>query len=379
MKKITMLALLGFLLTMVITSADAADRKAPKRKTGDAVPEKSTEEEPKFVRCNALVGDELLARVGLPSEGTSHARVGRGRGKQQPQAVAEAASAVLPAPSVMRSVEADEAAASSAAASSGAWKSRRITKDDLQAIIDAWPEKQRTVMNYLIEHGFSPLAAAYFVALDEENVFELLKGDAEEVDTEQIAEMLVAPAFRATHADLQLLSFVMHLPSFLCGAIGHTPEELMKWLLVRTAMWTASKDATGMHIVMLSGMVSFFESMPQDVAAGIITEVDKARSSLSLSECAFKSQSKAAVDWCVTQELITKRVAADRFKENTFEEDSEALVEWAKAQAFNPATLRSVMGAVTKSGMGSMLGAALNPMAGLFKGWFGGSASDGKR
>lgn len=252
-----------------------------------------------------------------------------------------------------------------------AWKRRRLTKDDVESIIAAWPEKQRFMMNYLATHGFSKLAAAYFVALSEEDVLDLLKNEVTgEIDQEEMCAMLVAPAFTEVSGDLQLMSLLPHIPSLLCGSIGKTPEELLKWLVRRSAIWGAPKDILGVHVVMYSGLFDIFVDMPEGDMPEFIEAVS-ASSATPLAVAALASQSQVVVDWCVKAKILDTQLA----KINSFDEDSAVLTEWLKAQLFTPAMIGKAMGLLTSSGFGfgGLMAGAFAPLQGLLSRVTGGS------
>ncbi|MBM3886734.1 hypothetical protein FJ364_02280, partial [Candidatus Dependentiae bacterium] len=160
----------------------------------------------------------------------------------------------MPTPEALQEISSG-GASSNSSSSAISWCSKKISMEDIQAFLEGFEAKQQELLLVMEAQGFSPLAAAAFLALDDENFTCLLEG-VKKRDL-NIKSMLTSRACVKITADgkdilnsanlMKLLFSARQLSPIVSGIIGRTPESLAKWFARRITMWKDALKVTGTH------------------------------------------------------------------------------------------------------------------------------------
>lgn len=329
MKKIALLVLSGL---FVVTCVTASDRTG-KGKQGKQVQKKATSS----ATAAVVVKEE-------PSEKPKH-----GTKRKQPSTTAP-----KPAPKAMRDIVVSGGSSSDLSSAGLSWEeacATKLSEESLGKIMRsgraAFQTKQEFLVQYLVEHGFSLLAAAHFVAFDNEDVQRLIS------DPSTIPDLLTAPGFVPNSADLGLVDFFKNqiTPFVFLAMNSRSINDLFKWLVRRIEMFsTLEKGGSGLHAVIISGIPAILEAIignaePAEITA-MIEEIGNTAGCPALADCVLQSQSLATVEACITCQIIPAGSSAVHFKLATPAEDFATLQSLGMEQ---------IMGKIDVGGLASSL------------------------
>lgn len=289
MKKLSLLLLLGIFSSTCLTATDRRKKDATKRKAAVTVKQEEIDDEP------------------TPTATTTKPPV-EAKGKKAKVKKEEGAPASTPTPSTMR-----EAGASSSD-DELTWEKAcgtKISQESLMRIMQSgvapFKKKQQSIRDYLITQGFSPLAAACFVAFDFSDLQILLPDGAEQ----EIPALLAQPGFVRNDSELNLLGFFKdHITPFMFLAMnGRSINEILKWVVTRIQMFGAlEKKASGLHALLISGVgADIINAFGTDIRTVMVEEIAGCPTYVN---CALMSQSLATIEACVTVEVLTTEHAA---------------------------------------------------------------------